>query len=239
MVKRRKPKSKTKSKARRKVKPRILAAEEAIDHTPGVMILNENGSRTVMLLGGGEYPDLSPFMHPPDTQDYGDFVKALTDLGWRVIIPYGRRDLSDWYDKIINVYGTPKPDIIVGHSEGGFLAMQLAEDKPTTFSKYLIFNVPLMYPSSDGWKECYSKASNIKDNVTIFMSEQDRQIQPGNGIMGWSMNGFSMYDAIRAITALNLSNITITTLNLAGYEHSPFPSGTALSKFKEVTGSST
>ncbi|MGA2783888.1 MAG: hypothetical protein ABSF09_04250, partial [Candidatus Bathyarchaeia archaeon] len=136
-----------------------------------------------------------------------------------------------------NEYGKPKPDIIVGHSEGGFLAMQLAEIYPKTFSKYLIFNVPLIYPSRDGWKECHSKASNIRDNVTIFMSEQDRKIQPGNGIMGWSMDGFSMQNAIDAITALNLSNLIVNTLNINGYEHSPFPNGIALDKFKKVTAS--
>jgi len=161
-----------------------------------------------------------------------------------VVIPFGRSDLGSWYDRIINVYSNPKPDIIVAHSEGGFLAMKLAEDHPGVFSKYLIFNVPLILYTSDGWIDCYSsRAKNISDNVTIIMSEQDTHLPsppaPPNGIMGWSTEvGVSMYDAINAIRNLNLSNITIPTpLNVDGYEHSPFSVSVALDKFKEVTGS--
>jgi pimeloyl-ACP methyl ester carboxylesterase len=191
----------------------------------------------VILLSGGEYGDAGPFMYPPDQHaDYANFLNAITANGWKVIIPYGRRDLGDWYNQLIHEYD--KPDIILGHSEGGFLGMLLAEDNPKAFSKYLIFNVPLIYPSTYGWKECYSRASNITDNVTIIMSEQDTKLQD-NGIMGWSMNGFSMDDAIKSITSLERPNIILDVLDVDGYEHSPFSNNIALDKFNEVTGSNT
>jgi len=228
-----KPKTKFKSK----IKPKILGTEPAIDPTPAVKILNEKGSKIVILLSGGEYGDTGPFMYPPDQHaDYDTFLNAITANGWKAIIPYGRRDLGDWYDKLINVY--EKPDIILGHSEGGFLGMQLAEDNPGAFSKYLLFNVPLIYPSTNGWKECYSKARIIRDDVTIIMSKQDRHLQD-NGIMGWSMNGISMDDAANSIRSLRFPNLTVVELDIDGYEHSPFPSGIALSKFEEVTASNT
>ena len=228
LKKRRRPKNKKKYK----VKSQILSAVP-IDPTPGVKILNDEGSKIVLLLSGGEYGNTTPFMYPPDQHaDYNPFLDAIISDSWKVIVPYGRRDLSDWYDKLIHVY--EKPDIVLGHSEGGFLGMQLAEDNPNVFNKYLLFNVPLIYPSMNGWKECYSRASKIRDSLTIIMSNQDRKLQD-NGIMGWSMNGVSMDDAIKSITSLKLPNITIEILDISGYEHSPFPSGVALDKFKQST----
>ena len=166
----------------------------------------------LLLLGGGYWGSDGIYLAPlSDHPDYTDFVNARLEEGWNVYEPAGQYDIGDWSTIIQDEY--PDFDIVIGHSMGGMLAMILASYQPLSMKKLLLFNVPLIYPSVDGWKECYTRSNLITDHSILVMSKNDP-------IMTWKeYNGFSMYDALD--TVIN-SYIEKRLKDISGYEHSPF-----------------
>jgi pimeloyl-ACP methyl ester carboxylesterase len=195
-------------------------------------VLNDSGSRTIILLGGDGAGGGGVLIKPLAAHsDYAQFLseatKSTKEANWRIVALSGE-DYPNQYDDTISNYGRTyskrdgKKCILIGHSAGAMAGLFYARDRPSEkfFDRIILFNVPLIYPSDEvvpiALQRLYLMTDKIQVNVTIVMSKNDDVLGPFK-----LKDGTTIWDAIKYVEE-NAKKVDIETLNVKDYHHSPF-----------------
>ena len=193
----------------------------------------------LLMLGGGGWgslgikilpiawpnpPVMDPITKEPLTQlqDYNDFIAEITKDGWRFNAPSGQWDLTNWYLQIDRAISSTSPNMLLGHSMGGHLAMRYLEDHPNSIRKAILFNVPLIYLSPDGTKTCYERAGLIKTKTYLIMSANDSQLAKfGADAIKKAAEYVEQHSKTVYVRTLDVPTPLVPPQKK--YDHSPFP----------------
>jgi pimeloyl-ACP methyl ester carboxylesterase len=187
--------------------------------------INPSGTRTMILVGGGDISDAGVRVKPlvDQDEDYQRFVRTATASGWRILALRGQDYPEAYYTVIAVLAGNvrdQRKSILVGHSAGAFVVLDYVKDRPqdSWFEKVLLFNCPLVYQDAKlnmaRLQSCYQRTEQVTADTTLTMSKRDF-------FWNWTVAGVSMTEALD--TVRRTCKVDVQVIDQPDYGHSPFP----------------